>query len=352
MAKKVLISGYYGFDNFGDELILSLLLEKLKDCDVTVMTANPRKTFDTFKVHTIQTFSYPHVMKELAKCDVLISGGGNLLQNVTSTGSLIFYSMIIQFALGLKKEVMIFAQGIGPIKGFFPNFLVKTLLKQCKYISVRDDDSKKLLDKWKIKSNLVCDPAFSIEVQSAERTQKVGIQLRKFDTLTDKLFDNIIKQIRTRYYNRQIELISLQDELDVGISQVFINKLRKAEPSIKVSLAKGLSVEQVINKISEYDVMIAMRYHACLIGAKYGVKTMAIAYDPKVEILANDIGLPFLHMEDKKNNYNKAFDAMENLSRWNIMDRTKSKVFSWNLTGINEIKKEKRKFKGFGRSGR
>ena len=51
--KKILISGYYGFDNFGDEAILKVLLEKLKDCDVTVLSANPRKTFDTYGVHTV-----------------------------------------------------------------------------------------------------------------------------------------------------------------------------------------------------------------------------------------------------------------------------------------------------------
>ena len=86
--KKILISGYYGFDNFGDEAILKVLLEKLKDCDVTVLSANPRKTFDTYGVHTVYTFSIEHVLKEIAYCDVLISGGGSLLQNVTSSKSL------------------------------------------------------------------------------------------------------------------------------------------------------------------------------------------------------------------------------------------------------------------------
>ena len=53
-------------------------------------------------------------------------------------------------------------------------------------------------------------------------------------------------------------------------------------------------------------------------------------------------------MVDKKNDYEKAFNTMEDLSRWNLMERVKSKVFSWNATGINEIKKEKVKgFKGF-----
>lgn len=82
--KKVLISGYYGFGNFGDEAILKLLLDKLKDCDVTVLSSDPRKTFDEYGVHTVYTFSLDHVLKEVAYCDVLISGGGSLLQNVTS----------------------------------------------------------------------------------------------------------------------------------------------------------------------------------------------------------------------------------------------------------------------------
>ena len=342
--KKVLISGYYGFGNFGDEAILKLLLDKLKDCDVTVLSSDPRKTFDTFGVHTVYTFSLDHVLKELAYCDVLISGGGSLLQNVTSNKSLWFYASILQFAQLMRKDVVIFAQGIGPIKGWWSTRMTKNILKKAKYVSVRDEKSFELMKKWKIKqANLVCDPLYSLEVSQPERTQKIGIQLRKFETLTDELFDNIVQQVKSRYYAREIELLSLQDDMDVGISQVFINKLKYVDPNINVKLVQSLTNEEIINRISEYDCLIGMRFHACLVALKYGVKTLAIAYDPKVETLAKDNNIPYLSMNSKENNYQKAFDDMENLSRWNLMEKTKLNRFNWDKTGITEIKQESKK---------
>lgn len=340
--RKVLISGYYGFDNFGDEAILKVLLDKLKDCDVTVLTANPRKTFDTYGVHSVHYLNMPLVMNQIAYCDVLISGGGSLLQNVTSTKSLLYYSIIIQLAQLINKEVVIFAQGIGPINGWFATNTAKSVLKRANYVSVRDERSLQLLKKWKVNANLVCDPIYSLEVEQPQRTSKIGVQLRIFNTLTDELFDQIIKQINLRYYDREIELLSLQDEADVGISQVFYNKMKKLNPDINVTIAKGLNNNEIIEHISQYDCMIGMRYHACLVAIKYGVKTLAIGYDPKVETLAKEHGIPCLSMDSKKNSYTKQFTDMENLSRWNLMENAKKYKFDWDKTGINEIKKEKR----------
>ena len=49
MPKKVVISGYYGFDNFGDDAILSVLCDKLKalHADITVISSNPNKNSTT-----------------------------------------------------------------------------------------------------------------------------------------------------------------------------------------------------------------------------------------------------------------------------------------------------------------
>ena len=48
--------------------------------------------------------------------ELIISGGGSLLQDVTSKRSLLYYLSIIGLGKFFGKKVMLFAQGIGPIR--------------------------------------------------------------------------------------------------------------------------------------------------------------------------------------------------------------------------------------------
>ncbi len=338
--KKVLISGYYGFDNFGDDAILGVLLNHLKGKDVTVLSADPEKTGRMYNVNSINSFNTELIMKRLQDFDVLISGGGSLLQNVTSNRSLFYYCGLIYMVASLKKDVVIFAQGIGPINGFWGKLIAKTALKKCKYISVRDEKSHELLKSWGIESSLVCDPIFEMQLPPYNRTRKIGIQLRKFHTLTDKLFDEIIKQIALKFSDREIELIAFQDSEDVGISQVFLNKLKNKNPTINAKIVQHLSNEQIINRVSEYDYLIAMRFHACLLGLKYGIKTLAISYDPKVENLAKAAEIPYLLMDADKNDYKKVFEDLDNLTPFKLLNFANSQEFDWSKTGIDELLKD------------
>ena len=101
MHKKVALSGYFGFDNFGDDAILSVLCDKLKllNAEITVFSANPIKTAKEFLVNSVGSFDLKNVIKTIFKTDVLISGGGSLLQDATSFKSLVYYSGIIFLAL-------------------------------------------------------------------------------------------------------------------------------------------------------------------------------------------------------------------------------------------------------------
>ncbi len=335
--KKILISGYYGFDNFGDEAILGVLINHLRGNDITVLSSNPEKTGRTHNVNSLNSFNPKLIVERLPKFDMLISGGGSLLQNVTSNKSLFYYCGLINIMASLKKDVVIFAQGIGPVKGFWGKLIVKSALKKCKYISVRDVKSQELLKSWGIESNLVCDPIFDLNLPTPKRTRKVGIQLRKFASLTDELFDEIIKQVALKFSDREIELICFQDSEDEGISKVFLNKLKKKNPTINANIIKNLTNKEVIEKVSEYDYLIGMRFHACLLGLKYGIKTLAISYDPKVETLAKNANIPYLVMESKKNDYKKAFEDLEKLSPFNLLNFANSQEFDWIKTGIDEL---------------
>ncbi len=189
---KVLISGYYGFANFGDETILGILTSKLKElkCEVTVFSSNPTKTKELYNVKSVCSFNYKKLIPTIFKNEILISGGGSLLQDATSIKSLIYYLLIINIALLLGKKVIIFAQGLGPISNKFGAFLTKFTLKRCTYLCVRDRKSRLILKKWNIISDLVCDPIFSLKLPEYSPQKIVGIQLRKFKNLNINYLKN------------------------------------------------------------------------------------------------------------------------------------------------------------------
>ena len=75
---KYVVSGYIGFDNFGDEVISSILTSHLKEKgEVTVISSNLEKTA---RLYGVQTAGMLDFIKPILKSDVLVSGGGSLLQ--------------------------------------------------------------------------------------------------------------------------------------------------------------------------------------------------------------------------------------------------------------------------------
>ena len=217
MTKKICISGYYGFDNFGDEVILSTLVENLKKFkkppQITVFSSNPKKTAKELGIESAHSFNLKDILINLAKCDYLISGGGSLLQDVTSKKSLIYYLGIITLSQILGKKTIIFAQGLGPIKNKFLKKLTAKTLKKVKYITVRDEKSIELLNSWGIKAERCYDPVWNLTTEKKEKTNIVGIQLRSFPTLTDKIIEQLANLINTHYSNREIHILSLQNKL-------------------------------------------------------------------------------------------------------------------------------------------
>ena len=119
MGKRVLVSGYIGFQNFGDDAIFGLLVKYLKrnNCNVTALSGDPRATQRMFKVNALHYTNFLQILWGIIDSNVLISGGGSLLQNSTSSLSLLYYLGIIFLAKLLGTKVIIFAQGIGPIYG-------------------------------------------------------------------------------------------------------------------------------------------------------------------------------------------------------------------------------------------
>lgn len=326
MRKRFVLSGYFGFKNFGDEAILSVLINKLKDSKhhITVISSDPEYTMKSYKhINSVYTFKITDIIGAISKSDVLISGGGSLLQDVTSLKSLIYYLLIIFIGLFFRKKVVVFAQGIGPINNSIGLFMTKSLLKHCSYVSVRDEKSFELVKSWGINADLLCDPVFSTSINTNSKENTVAVQLRNFKTMNEDFIDRLAQKICQEFSDKKIEIYSFQDEIDTEICKKLETAINLLNSDIKTVLYTNLTNEETIEKLAKAQYIIAMRFHAIIIGLIAKSKILAINYDIKVEKIAKEFNLPMI---DLKRDFG---DKFEILKEEKVSELVKTKTFDW-----------------------
>jgi len=298
--KRVVISGYYGFDNTGDEAVLYAILRALEqECkeitlEVTVLSNQPEKTSQLYGVRAIDRWDIKEVYKTVKNSDLLISGGGSLLQDVTSNKTVPYYLLIIKMAQWHKKEVVFYSQGYGPVNKSFNKYLIKKVLNKINYIFVRDNNSKKaLLDIGVTKSpiTVVADPVLGMEankeavvkmknhIESYSKGKlRMGIYLRSWKN-DHKLIDKM------RILCEILESEGL-DVFFIPMQQPEDSAFLKAIDFPDISLYKiidHLDVQEVFALTGQMDLVIGMRLHALIMAAAQGVPVVGLSYDPKVK---------------------------------------------------------------------
>ena len=297
--KKVLVSGYIGFNNFGDEAIFLALSSHLKSkkCSVSALCNNENEVKKTYDVITYNYKKPFEILKAILLNDILISGGGSLLQNKTSNFSLIYYLFIIFLAKLFNKKVIIFAQGIEPINGIFFEFLTKTVLKMTNFISVRDKKSQNLLNSWNIKTELLSDPAYSL-IENIEINQdKKGliVQLRSFEGIDDKFISDLADVI-AKYYQGEITVLSLQNEYDKDICLSFIEKLKKYNANAKFIPYQG--IKETIDVLNNAKYVISARLHGLIVSYALENKCFGLIYDEKIRTLCDELNIENIEIKN------------------------------------------------------
>ena len=114
---KVVLSGYYGFANTGDEAILLAITRELKRLGHTpvVLSQTPLDTAQKYGVESCGRMKPLELLSALWGADALLSGGGGLLQDKTSARTLTYYLAIIRLARFFGKKVVIFNDEV-PLK--------------------------------------------------------------------------------------------------------------------------------------------------------------------------------------------------------------------------------------------
>lgn len=300
--KRVLISGYIGFNNFGDEAIFYTLQEHLKDLGYSVgaLCANKKKVAKKYKVRTYNYKNIFEILFAILTCNVLISGGGSLLQNKTSNFSLFYYLFIIILAKLFFKKVIIFAQGIEPVNGIFAKFFTKIILKSLKYVSVRDEKSRKLLKKQNINAHLLSDPVYSLVQNYRINNDKkdLVVQLRHFKGIRRDFLESLAFSI-SNHFSGNISVFSFQDEIDGKICLNFIDELKKRNKDADFIPSKD--IDETINIINKAQYVISMRLHGLIISNALQSNTFALCYDEKIKTLTNELDIPYVDVFNYEN---------------------------------------------------
>ncbi|MGM9568341.1 MAG: polysaccharide pyruvyl transferase CsaB [Clostridia bacterium] len=306
---RVLISGYYGFNNIGDESILRTVLMNLRenfdDIDITILSHNPQDTAEKYGVHAVERMSLPKVLKAIKDCDLLIFGGGSLLQDVTSNSSIFYYLFVIRMALLFRKKILLYSQGVGPIRSAFNRRLTARYLKKVDEIAVRDEASANLLRDIGVpgeKIAVTADPVMRIHradpKEGKEIFRSIGLEKNpgrpivgwsiKSADLSSPFLEEIAKSIRWLEETYQVDsvLIPFHYEQDAAVVNKIAERLDRKVYCIR---EKYLS-DEILSIIGNLDCLVGVRLHSLIFAAIMEVPSIGISYDPKVDAFMDSIG--------------------------------------------------------------
>ncbi len=307
-SPTVLISGYYGCGNIGDEAVLGGMLHALKqirsDSEVQyiVLSQNPPETANMHHVPSLHRMRFGDVYHMINRCNLLISGGGSLLQDTTSLHSLVYYLFVIYLAIKCKKPAVIYAQGIGPIRRPLARYVTQWVLNKTRFITVRDEESRRLLKTIKVSIppiTVTSDPAFLLEPAD---TGKVGAILLENRVPKDKKLMGFAlrpwKYPSLEHLTAMVEEISKLTEYHPVFlpmhsgSDIFFSSMIREKLNCPSSIIRSkMNYEEALGVISSFTAIAAMRLHALIFGASTGSKLFSLSYDPKVESLMKSLDL-------------------------------------------------------------
>jgi polysaccharide pyruvyl transferase CsaB len=309
----IALSGYYGFHNIGDEAILEAVINMLRrhraDVRIIVFSADPLHTSQTYGVEAVSRTHLWSILRVLREADLLISGGGGLLQDVTGPRSIPYYLGIMELAMIVGTRVAVYAQGMGPVHHRWSRLWMKKVLSRVDWVSVRDLASAQFVAKLGVDREVVvtADPVLSLEPESSheinefwrahgvEKSQKemlVGVALRPYpgETIFDERLMEIVSRscryLETKYGARLVFLpYHLQKDLPLA------RELASRVSSRSIIFERGLSSRDTLKLMGGLDLLIGMRLHALIFAAICGVPFLALPYDPKVNAFLGKIGV-------------------------------------------------------------
>lgn len=305
--KRILLCGYYGRNNSGDDALASVCIDRLwsvfKPESISVLSGTPVWCNGNAGV------SYPDLSVRFARTramlssNVIVYGGGGVLQDHRGLADLKEKRRTIAVAKALGKKVIFLGISVGPVTSTQGQRLAARVLNMADYISVRDDYSFRMATE-RLKVTAPVDSHFDLAVlmdgavPGKERKKNVlGVSLvpakDAFGLSSESSYlENLAKALKR-----------VIDEYGFEIRFFVFNKLAGDEELAKKMCALigvrsrlriidyEMNPLRVFEQVKECSHFMGMRLHSAIFAFMASIPFILVNYHPKCEGFAEKIKL-------------------------------------------------------------
>ncbi len=312
--KQLAICGYYGYQNSGDDAILHEIVGMVNHIrtssgapvKITVLSKTPEATAREYGVDAVGRFNIFEVIKLFKRVNMLVMGGGSLLQDRSSNRSLYYYLSVIKLAKWAGAKVALIANGIGPISSRFNMKLTASVLRRIELITVRERFSYNFLKEMGVDIpglHITGDPVFLTEAGGGDcqkifrdenilpNEDYVCVMFRswknedRYARAVAEICDSIVEK-----YGCKIVFVPMRHPADVRISQRIASNMRNSG----IVVSGRYTPQEIIGFMSRARLTLGMRLHAIIYSAIARVPFVAFNYDPKIVYYSKELEMPLV----------------------------------------------------------
>lgn len=302
--RRVLVAGWVGSKNLGDELILRALIAKLRrlDAEPVAISIDPDATRAEHHVDAIGHRDLRAQFAAAGSSAGMVFGGGGLLQDETSRFNLPFHLSRVALARSRGLPVALFGMGAGPIRTRLGRTLTtRALDRDHVFGTVRDADSADVLAGLGLARPVVAaDPVLSLSGPSADPVDEIAVCLRPWHGggippveqtwrkgLDNEWFPRAMAAALDEAAGRTglgVRLVALQAGRDTEMQRLVAEHMT-VEPTMVTP-----SLETVLDEVGRCRIAVSLRYHGAIVATLAHRPSVVVGYSDKVLSLANELG--------------------------------------------------------------
>lgn len=320
----VLLCGYYGEHNLGDDALLATLLALLPpSCRVVATARDQQHVREQFGVATCPRDEPIRLLLALVRARALVLGGGSLLQDSTSRRSLLYYVVLMLAARLLGRPVLLWGQGLGPLNTRTGRLLARLSLQLAQGTTWRDDQSTAMAAAWGIHAPVGRDPVWSLPrrnaADSADGPAAGAICLcwRPTPLLNAAGWRQLENQVIEDARHRQapVCLAPFHAHQDTPLLKACATRLQAA--GLMCHVWHPRTPWHFMDGLAPVGLVVAMRLHAVILAAMADRPLLALSYDPKVDAAATAMAIPSINLA-AADGLAALPDAWERARRWRL----------------------------------